>query len=350
MPIALDVMGGDHGLSVTIPAAFDLLASQQYSHLHFIFVGDQSEITKTLSQAELQSLIIRHHLQGRFTIHHASQKVEMGDAPAIAIRTKKDSSMRVALNLVKEGKAQAMVSAGNTGALVSMAHYVLKMIEGVDRPALVTSVPTLKSASFILDLGANSDSTPENLFQFAVMGAQLAKARGYTNPTIALLNIGTEAAKGNKLVKEAHKFLFENQHDLNYVGFIEPDALFQGDVDVIVCDGFSGNVALKASEGVAKLFKLQMKQLFMKNVFTKIVGALTKKILKPFVGHFDADVQNGASLLGLKGVVVKSHGSANRRGFSAAIEKAILEVEKNVIENIHDQIKHYVKPVPEGEA
>jgi glycerol-3-phosphate acyltransferase PlsX len=273
----------------------------------------------------------------RLTIQHASQVVAMDEAPSSALRGKKDSSMRVAINLVKQGEARACVSAGNTGALMATARFVLKTLEGIDRPALITALPTMNGHSHMLDLGANVDSSAEVLYQFAVMGSVLTSAvDNNPEPTVGLLNVGEEEIKGNEQVKQAHKMLSGN--GLNYVGYVEGDDMYKGSVDGVVADGFVGNVALKTSEGVGKMISYYMKQEFKRNIFTKLAGLVALPVLNAFRRRIDPRAYNGASLVGLRGIVIKSHGSADAFSFSTAIGEAVLEVEKNVPEKIKEHL------------
>lgn len=329
--IAIDVMGGDIGPSVTVPAALKVL--RHHDDLQLILVGDQ-----TLIKRQLASLKATEN--DRLTIHHASQKVEMDELPSVALRTKKDSSMRVAINLVKQGVAQACVSAGNTGALMVIARFVLKTLPGIDRPAISAVLPTVKAGKKVrvLDLGANVDSEVEYLLQFAVMGSILSSAvDGIKNPTIALLNIGSEDIKGNEQVKNAARLLSESK-GINYVGYIEGDEIFKGVVDVVVCDGFVGNVALKVTEGVAKLISYHIKSAFKRSLFTRLAGLLALRVLKNVGKTIDPARYNGASLVGLQGIVIKSHGSANILAFSNAINQALLEVKKDIPQRIRRQV------------
>jgi glycerol-3-phosphate acyltransferase PlsX len=318
--IALDAMGGDHGPSVVVPAALEVLADTP--HLRLVLVGDQARLEQKLSRyggVDARGIEIRH----------ASQVVEMDDKPSLALRGKKDSSMRVAIDLVKEGKVHACVSAGNTGALMATARFVLKTLPGIDRPAIISSLPTMKGHTHMLDLGANVDTTAENLFEFAVMGSILTSAvENIPRPTIGLLNIGEEEVKGNESVKQAARLLAES--DLNYIGFVEGNDIYEGAADVIVCDGFVGNVSLKTTEGVAKMISHYMREEFKRNVFTRIAGLIAMPVLKAFRSRIDPRNYNGASLLGLQGIVIKSHGSADAHAFATAIREAILEVKKNV--------------------
>jgi len=328
--IALDAMGGDHGLSVVVPAALRMLV--RHPQLRLILVGDQAAI-----QAQLQKA---HHAQSsQLEIQHASQQVGMDESPALALRNKKDSSMRVAINLVKEGRAQACVSAGNTGALMATARFVLKTLPGIDRPAIIARMPTmLGSYVRVLDLGANVDSRPEHLLQFAVMASVLvSELEAKPRPSVGLLNIGHEDIKGNELVKQTSALL-QQYSALNYIGYIEADEVFKGKADIIVCDGFVGNVALKTSEGTARLIAHFFKEAFQANIWGKLLGALALPFLASLRRRMDPARYNGASLLGLQGIVVKSHGGTNVVGFANAIEEAMLEVKKDLLHQIPAQI------------
>jgi glycerol-3-phosphate acyltransferase PlsX len=330
--IALDAMGGDSGSAVVVPAAIEAIT--QHADASIILVGDETELTKALKTAGAQ----KH--SSRLTIHHASQQVEMDELPSNALRGKKDSSMRVALNLVKDGTADACVSAGNTGALMATSRFVLKMLPGIDRPAICTSLPSIKSHTWMLDLGANVDCNAEHLFQFALMGSVLAEAvDGNSQPRIGLLNIGEEEIKGNEQVKEAAKLLSESIP--NYAGYAEGDDIYKGGFDVIVCDGFVGNVSLKTSEGVAKMIAAFIKQEFSKNILTRLVALVAMPVLKAFRSRIDPRSYNGASLLGLRGIVIKSHGSADAYAFANAIKVAILEVREDVPQRITAQLQVY---------
>lgn len=324
--IAIDAMGGDQGPKVTIPAALKALA--EFPKLHLILVGNQVALVRAL---EATNVVWD---KDRLQIHHATQVVEMDEAPASALRGKRDSSMRVALNLVKENAALACVSAGNTGALMATARYVLKMLPGIDRPAILFPIPSILGEVYMLDLGANVDCTADHLFQFAVMGSILVSAiSANTAPKVGLLNIGAEAIKGNETVKQA-AILLQQRQDINYIGFVEGDDIYKGVADVVVCDGFVGNVALKASEGVAKLILTIAREEFGRNWLTKLVAVICKPVLKRMFKRTDLNNYNGASLLGLQGVVVKSHGGAGVEAFTTAIRKAIKEAEMNVPEKI----------------
>ncbi len=337
--LAIDAMGGDYGPSVTVPAA--LMALRSDADLHIILVGDAEILNQALG-SQLSKGKVTH--RERLTLQAASQIVAMDEPPALALRNKKDSSMRVAINLVKEGRAQACVSAGNTGALMATARFVLKTLSGIDRPAISAMLPTMKEQAKVrvLDLGANVDSAPESLFQFAVMGSVLSEAvDNIKHPRVGLLNIGSEEIKGNEQVKKAAEMLKASR--INYIGYVEGDAIYQDMADVIVCDGFVGNVALKVTEGVAKLISHYIKLGFNRNWFSKLSGLAALPVLKGLRKRLDPAHYNGASLVGLKGIVVKSHGSANIFAFSNAIKEAVLEVKKNIPERIQEQVMGLLK-------
>lgn len=322
-------MGGDHGPQVVIPAAISALKA--HPNVTLILVGDQDVINAELQQNDAAD-------DERFIVQHASQQVEMDESPSLALRGKKDSSMRVAINLVKQGEAAACVSAGNTGALMATARFVLKTLPGIERPAIVSALPTMKGHSYMLDLGANVDSSAAHLVQFAVMGSVLAESvDGKNNPSVGLLNIGSEEIKGNERVKEAARLL--NETDLNYYGFVEGDDLYEGAVDVVVCDGFVGNVALKASEGVIHMIRHFLKQSFGRNIFTKLAGLIASPVLKHFSNELDPRAYNGANFIGLQGIVIKSHGGADIFAFANAINIAIVEAEKDVPKNISKHLE-----------
>lgn len=336
MCIALDAMGGDFGPSVIVPAALESLV--QYPHLHLILVGNKGAIEEQLERH--QALFNRPSLRARIKIKETTQVVEMGEPPAIALRNKRDSSMRVALNLVQEGDASACVSAGNTGALMAIARFVLKMLPGVDRPAIVYSLPCSKGHTHVLDLGANVDCAAEDLFQFAVMGSVLVSAvDNNPRPKVGLLNVGSEAIKGSEAVKKAAKLLNSlDRNMLNYIGFVEGDDIYKGTADVVVCDGFVGNVALKTSEGLVRMILSSIKQEFSRSLFSRFAALFAYPILRSISKRFDPNQHNGASLLGLKGIVIKSHGGADQKAFARAIYVAMLEIEKNIPELIKEQV------------
>lgn len=327
--IALDAMGGDYGPSEIVPAA--LYALKKHQGLHLILVGKEELIS-----AELK----KHNALGheKLEIAHAPEEVEMHESPSQALRNKKESSMRMAIEFVRDGQAAACVSAGNTGALMATSRFVLKMLPGMDRPAICTTLPGKNGHSHVLDLGANVDSSSEQLFQFAIMGSELTSAvEGKDNPTIALLNVGEEEIKGNDRVKQAATLLADSH--LNYIGFVEGTDLYTGDVDVIVCDGFVGNIALKASEGLAEFLRHHATVQFKSNLYSKLAAIVAMPVLKALKQKIDPKRYNGASLLGLRGIVIKSHGSADRISFATAIEEAIIEVENNVPEKINAKLE-----------
>ncbi len=334
--IALDAMGGDFGPEVIIPAAAKILSRKNL--LHIILVGDEDRLRSCAQKHEIK-------LDDRLTIQHASQVVEMHDEPALAMRKKKDSSMRVAINLVHDGRADAVVSAGNTGALMATAKFVLKTLPGIDRPAICTTIPSKNGHTHMLDLGANVDCSAEHLFQFAVMGSVLTEAiDNVESPRVGLLNIGSEAMKGNAQVKAADEYLADAP--LNYIGFVEGDDIYSEKVDVVVCDGFVGNISLKTAEGVAKLISYYMKEEFKRGLYNKLAALVALPVLKAFRKRIDPGAYNGASLLGLKGIVIKSHGGADVNAYANAIEIAVLEVQKSVPQ----QIQQHIQPLLERQT
>jgi glycerol-3-phosphate acyltransferase PlsX len=315
-------MGGDHGPKVTVPAARRVLAD--HPSLSIILVGDKAALERRVGNDDAG---------GRLRIRHASQTVSMDEPPSQALRSKKDSSMRVAINMVKSGEAAACVSAGNTGALMATARFVLKTLPGIDRPAICASLPTTRGHTHMLDLGANVDCTAEHLVQFAVMGSELVTAvDGTEAPRVALLNIGEEDIKGNEMVKEAARRL--GQCHLNYVGYVEGHRVYQGDVDVVVCDGWTGNIALKTSEGVARMIGRALRREFNRGPLSKLMGLVAYPVLKRIRDFFDPRRYNGASLLGLRGIVVKSHGGADAFALAHALEIAVREVEMGIPQRI----------------
>ena len=335
--IAIDAMGGDHGPHVTIPAA--LKALKEDDQLNIVLVGLQDVI-----QTELA--VYKTKTSSRLRIHHASEVVLMDESPQSALKNKKDSSMRVAINLVKSGEANACVSAGNTGALMATARFVLKMLPGIDRPAIASSLPSEKGRTYMLDLGANADCTPEHLLQFAVMGAMLVSCvEPKPNPTVGLLNIGSEDIKGNEVVKQAGELLRASH--LNFYGNIEGDDIFKGTTDLVVCDGFVGNVSLKTTEGLAHMMGKFLTQEFKRNWLTKLMALMAMPVLKAFKKRLDPRQYNGASFLGLRGIVVKSHGGADTIGFNHAIHVAIEEARIGVLHRITQQLEiEHIKPLP----
>ena len=334
--IALDAMGGDFGPEVVIPAAAKILSRRK--PLSIILVGDEERLRSCAQKHKIK-------LDDRLKIQHASQVVEMHDEPALALRKKKDSSMRVAINIVHDGRADAVVSAGNTGALMATARFVLKTLPGIDRPAICTTIPSKNGHTHMLDLGANVDCSAEHLFQFAVMGSVLTEAiDNVERPRVGLLNIGSEAMKGNAQVKAADEYLADAP--LNYIGFVEGDDIYSEKVDVVVCDGFVGNISLKTAEGVAKLISYYMKEEFKRGLYNKLAGLIAMPVLRAFRKRIDPGAYNGASLLGLKGIVIKSHGGADVSAYANAIEIAALEVQKSVPQ----QIQQHIQPLLERQT
>ncbi|QBR84162.1 phosphate acyltransferase PlsX [Legionella israelensis] len=331
--IAVDAMGGDHGLKIVVPAS--VRAIKKHPNLKLLLVGDQEQINVMLKKHGAKD-------SKQISVVHTSEIVSMDELPSHALRNKKDSSMRVAINLVKEKKAQACVSAGNTGALMATARFVLKTLPGIDRPAIISELPTMKGRTRVIDLGANVDSCTEHLFQFAVMGSALIQAVDKKkNPKIALLNIGVEEIKGNDQVKRTAHMLAESPV-MNYVGYVEGNHFYTGEVDLVVCDGFVGNVALKASEGLAQLMQTVFKESFGKNWLVRLSSLFALPAIKNLKNRMDPAKYNGASLLGLNGIVVKSHGGANELAFQYAIEEAMLEVKNNVVDLVRDQITDFI--------
>jgi glycerol-3-phosphate acyltransferase PlsX len=321
--IAIDCMGGDFGPTVTVPAAFAFLRAHKTAQV--VLVGQSAQLEPLLAQEP--------YLTARARILHADEVVAMDESPTLALKNRKKSSMRLALNLVKEGAAQASVSAGNTGALMAMSRFVLKMLPGIDRPALCPVMPSMNGHVYMLDLGANVDCSAEHLLQFGVMGAMLAAAIDHkTAPSVGLLNIGSEDIKGNEVVKQAGELL--KNSGLNFIGNVEGDGVYKGVADVVVCDGFVGNVALKVSEGLAQMLAQSMKQEFGRNLFTRLAALAALPVLKHVKARFDHRVYNGASLLGLRGVSVKSHGSADAFAFEHAIARAYEAASNHVVTRI----------------
>jgi phosphate acyltransferase len=328
-------MGGDHGPHVTVPAALEFQA--RVADVDIVLVGVRDAI-----EAELRAR--RAATGARVRVHGAAEVVGMDEPPAAALRYKKDSSMRVAVNLVKSGDAHACVSAGNTGALMAISRFVLKTIAGIDRPAIATVLPNMKGGyTYVLDLGANVDCTPEQLMQFGVMGAMLVAAVEHRDrPTVGLLNIGVEDIKGNDTVKRAAELL--RASGLNFYGNVEGDDIYKGTADVVVCDGFVGNALLKASEGVATMIVGFMRQEFKRTSWNKLSAWLATPVLKALRARMDPAKYNGASLLGLRGIVIKSHGSADTRAFGYALERALEEVRNNVPQRIAERMAQVLVP------
>ncbi|WP_083245948.1 phosphate acyltransferase PlsX [Pseudomonas sp. TCU-HL1] len=328
--IAIDAMGGDYGPRCIVPASIACLA--EFPSLHLVLVGQAPLLEDLVARVPAAD---RHRLQ----IEHASEVIAMDERPAQALRGKPDASMRVALELVRNGRAQACVSAGNTGALMALSRYVLKTLPGIDRPAMVSAIPTARGHCHLLDLGANVDCSAEHLYQFAVMGAVAAEALGTVRPRIALLNVGTEDIKGNQQVKLAANLL-QQAEGLNYIGYIEGDGLYRGEADVVVCDGFVGNILLKSSEGLASMISSRMEALFTESLGARMVGALALPLLRRLRTDLAPARHNGASFLGLQGIVIKSHGSAGSEGFQSAIRRAMIEVRENLPQRLHGRLEH----------
>ncbi len=327
--VAIDCMGGDHGPHVTVPAALTFLRAQPEVNIVLVGLEDAIRIELKAHKAEIGP---------RLRIRHASEVVTMDESPALALRNKKNSSMRVAVDLVKTGEANACVSAGNTGALMATSRFVLKMLPGIDRPAIAGVLPTMRGRTYVLDLGANVDCAPEHLVQFAIMGSALVAAVEHkAHPSVGLLNIGEEAIKGNEVVKQAADMLRASA--INFAGNVEGDDIFKGKTDVVVCDGFVGNVALKTSEGLAQMLGVFLREEFKRNALTRAAAIFAMPVLNAFKRRVDHRRFNGASLLGLRGIVVKSHGSADIYSFGCAIERAVEEVRNGVLQGISQRIE-----------
>lgn len=326
--ICLDAMSGDRGSGVVVDAAKAALST--HANIHILLVGDAPEMAAHAQAAGLDT--------ARYSIRHADEVVTMQDSARDAIRKKKNSSMRIAIDAVKNGDALACVSAGNTGALMATAKFVLKTIPGIDRPAIISEVPAYNGRVLLLDLGANADCSAEQLFQFAVMGTVVSRdLTGVQRPRVGLLNIGAEDSKGDNTVREAATLLSESEA-INYVGFVEGGDIFNAVADVVVTDGFTGNVALKTMEGTAALIARNLKEGFSRNILTRLQAVIAGPVLKSLRAKFDPRHYNGASLVGLKGIVIKSHGGADAVAFKHAIDTAVLEVETGVSSHIGQQM------------
>ena len=330
-------MGGDYGITSSIPASISAL--NQYPNLEIALVGVGKDIQKFLQ------LQCRQYDRNRLHVIHANEIVMMDEQPVFALRNKKNSSMRIAINRVKDNQADACVSAGNTGALMATAKFVLKTLPGIDRPAIVHAIPCLNyktqtiDSFYMLDLGANVNCSSEQLFQFGIMGSILSEnIKKKKRPSVALLNIGTEKIKGLDNVKEAAKMLC-NYREINYIGYIEGDNMFSAKADVVVCDGFAGNVALKTSEGITKLIIAIIKGAFKHSISTRIAALVAKPVLNNLKYKLDMDQYNGGSLLGLRGIVIKSHGNASEKAFKTAISEAIKEIKYNIPQKIKSHMK-----------
>jgi len=326
--VAVDCMGGDHGPRVTVPAAVEYLRAGD--DVDVILVGLQDAIGEQLRKLSAEKL-------PRLTVRHASEIVTMDESPALALRGKKDSSMRIAINLVKDGVAHACVSAGNTGALMAISRFVLKTLPDIERPAICSMLPTRNGHTHMLDLGANVDCTAEHLLQFGIMGSVLVSSiEGKPSPSIGLLNIGEEDIKGNEVVKRAAELL--RASGLNFYGNVEGDDIYKGTTDVVVCDGFVGNVALKASEGIIRMLGAYLREEFHRNTFTRVAGLIARPVINAFRNRIDPRHYNGATLLGLRGIVVKSHGSADQLAYRIAIGRAVDEARGGVLNHITERI------------
>lgn len=326
-------MGGDFGPRLIVQASIACLKATP--SLHLALVGQPSLIEQLLSGISAAE-------RARLQIVAASEVVGMDERPSQALRGKPDSSMRVALELVRDGKAHACVSAGNTGALMALSRFVLKTLPGIDRPAMVAAIPTRGGFCQLLDLGANVDCTAQQLYQFAVMGSVAAQALGIEQPRVGLLNCGTEDIKGNQQVRQAATLLGEARH-LNYVGFVEGDGLYRGEADVVVCDGFVGNAVLKSSEGLVSMIAERLQALFRQGLLARLAGLLALPLLKRLKADLAPARHNGASLLGLQGIVIKSHGSTGVQGFRSAIERALVEVHMNLPQRLLGRLE---QPLP----
>ena len=324
--IAIDAMGGDFGPRVTIPSV--LSALEKFPDLNVLLYGHRAKLDAYLHQGTASS---------RLEIIHTDQQVSAGEKVSAALR-KRESSMRLALDAVRDERAQGMVSAGNTGALVAVSRYVLKTLLGIDRPALIARLPNIRGHSYMLDLGANIESNSENLYQFALMGDAFARVMGVKGaPKVALLNIGSEELKGNEDIRLANATLKESEL-LNYVGYVEGDDIYKGVVDVIVTNGYSGNIALKTSEGLIRYVTQVIRQSFSKNLFTRLLGLLAMPILERARQKFEPELKNSAVLLGVQGVVVKSHGKSKQDAFLKAIESAYILAKNDLLDQISDQL------------
>lgn len=324
-------MGGDFGPRVTIPATLDAL--KRYSNLSAKLVGHSEAITPLLKH-------LNADIACRLEVIHAPDTISMSEKPSRTLRSGQESSMYKALNLVSENKAQACVSAGNTGALMVLGRYILRTLPGIDRPAIISSIPTVSGHCYMLDLGANVDCSAEHLLQFAIMGSvMVAAVEEKEQPTVGLLNIGQEEVKGNEQVKLASR-LIEEKGELNYIGYVEGDDLYKGKADVVVCDGFVGNIALKSSEGLARLISQKFQASFKQGFYRRILAFMASPILNELKTQMDPSRRNGASLLGLQGIVIKSHGSANKTCFGYALDQAVAEIAQNVPSKICQEIEH----------
>ncbi len=322
-------MGGDFGPRLVVPACIKSLT--EYPALHLVLVGDRSIIEPILAQYPQND-------SSRLTVQHAGEEVTMDDLPVHALRHKPDSSMRIALQLLRDKQVQACVSAGNTGALMALAKHVLKCLQGIDRPAIMTALPTQSGETHLLDLGANVDVSAEQLVQFALMGSAALQIQSVDHPRVALLNVGSEAIKGNQQVKLAAALLEEIKH-LNYIGYIEGDGVFRGEADVVVCDGFVGNILLKSSEGLAQMIAARIRQRLGRGLRAWLLSWLAAPLLRVLRTELAPDRYNGACLLGVTGVVVKSHGSASQAAFQSAIGVAYRAAQERLAECLQQHLQ-----------
>ncbi len=327
--IAIDAMGGDFGPRLVVCASVKSL--EEHPRLRLVLVGDSAIIESILAQCPQVDY-------SRLSIQHASESIAMDDLPAQALRTKSDSSMRVALQLVRDRQVQACVSAGNTGALMALAKHILHPLPHIERPAIMTALPTLNGETHLLDLGANVDVSAQQLVQFALMGSAAVQIQGVANPRVALLNVGREAIKGNQQVKQAAAQL-QFMPDINYIGYVEGDGVFRGDADVVVCDGFVGNVLLKSSEGLATMIAARIKQRLGRGPRAWLLAWLAAPLLRVLRSELAPERYNGACLLGVDGVVVKSHGNASQQAFQAAITVAYKAVQEDLSERLRQHLQ-----------
>lgn len=335
--LAIDAMGGDSGPRINV--AGTLLALAQDIALRVTLVGD-----KPL----LESLLAQHHLSQEFawrmTLLDSDEVIGMDESPTSALRNRKRSSMHLAVQEVAEGRCQAAISAGNTGALMLVGRHYLGMLPGIERPAISTAFPTYKGRSYLMDLGANVECDAEHLLQFALLGSEMIRAvEGKSRPTVALLNVGREAIKGNSLVKQA-AHLMEAHLAVNYAGYVEGDEIFRGDVDLVVCDGFVGNIALKTSEGLARYLSSQIYDLFGSSLYSRLVGLMARPVLRRLKQQMDPVRYNGGSFLGLRGCLVKSHGNADAQGFHYAILRAATEARQQLTQRLLEQMQQQDRP------
>lgn len=327
--IAIDAMGGDFGPRLVVSACVESL--QEHPELRLVLVGDSAEIESVLAQCPQVD-------RSRLSVQHASECISMTDLPAFALRHKPDSSMRIALQMLRDKQAQACVSAGNTGALMALAKHILKPVANVERPAIMTALPTSGSETHLLDLGANVDVSADQLVQFAFMGSAAVQVKGVAKPRVALLNVGSESVKGNQQVKQAAEQL-QQLPQINYIGYLEGDAVFRGEADVVVCDGFVGNVLLKSSEGLAVMIADRVKHSLGRGLRARLLAWLAAPLLKVLRSELAPERYNGAYLLGVEGVVIKSHGNANQLAYQAAISVAYQAAQEDLAQRLKTQLQ-----------